>query len=167
MSFKGEFKVAGNTYSIIECGVPLQQKYDQKGKPASGVHSGRIRLILEGTDDGTLGNWMADPTKKQDGKLTFFRVDQDSTFKEVEFEGAYIITLMENFTLDVEMSKALLLEEGTLSQDVGKTDAEDQIRFKKNIKTLFASQHRTQMSYCMLIELTAEKIKIDGVEHQN
>ena len=167
MSFNGEFKVAGNTYSIIECSVPLYQKYDQKGKPASGVHSGRIRLILEGTDDGTLGNWMSDPTKKQDGKLSFFRVDQESTFKEISFEGAYIIALLENFTTDIEMSNALLTEEGTLNLDIGGSDDENKIWFKRRLKLLLASQHRTGMSYCMFVEITAEKIKIDGVEHQN
>jgi hypothetical protein len=167
MSFNAEFKVAGTTYSIIECSIPMHQKYDQKGKPASGVHSGRIRLILEGTDDGTLGNWMSDPTKKQDGKLVFFRIDQPSTFKEVKFEGAYIVALMENFTTDMEMSKALVTEEGAINLDIGKEDDENHIWHKLRLKLLLASQHRTRMSYCMLVEITAEKITIDGVEHQN
>ena len=125
MSFKGEFKVAGTTYSIIQGSIPLKQKYNQKGTPSSGVHSGKIKLILEGTNDGTLGNWMSDPTKKQDGKLIFYRTDQDSTFKVIEFEGGYIIDLIEHFTIDFAISESLTSKEDTISIDLSKTDSED------------------------------------------
>jgi len=167
MSFKGEFKVAGNTYSIIQCSIPIRQKYDPKGKPASGVYSGKIKVILEGTNDGTLGSWMADPTKKQDGKLLFYRVDQDSTFKEVSFEGAYILTLMEHFTSDYTLAESLMLEDDIINTDVGRDDTEEVQANKFDYRRLWACQQRTGMSYCMLVSLTAEKITIDGVEHQN
>ncbi len=167
MSFKADLQVAGNTYSVVQCHIPITQKYDQKGKPSSGVHSGQIKVILEGTDDGALGSWMADPTKKQDGKLTFYRIDQESVFKEIEFEGAYMMTLIEHFTTGTELVQSLLMEEDIVSVDITASDDEDAKQMKFNHSVLRNCQHRTGMSYCMMVSLTAEKIKIDGVEHQN
>ncbi|MDJ1503001.1 type VI secretion system tube protein TssD [Xanthocytophaga agilis] len=168
MSFKGEFKVAGNTYEVIQCHVPLSQKYDQRGRPSSGVHSGRIRIMLDGTADGALGSWMADPTKKQDGQILFYRTDQvDTVFKEVAFEGAYLMTLIESFTLDNESSSSLLLETELINTDIGPDETKDGESLKNSFRDLLGCQQRTGRSYCMLLRISAEKIKIDGVEHTN
>lgn len=166
MSFKATLAVAGKTYDVIQCHLPLSQKFDQKGKPVSGVLAGRIVLIVDGTDDGTLGSWMADPVKKQDGTITFYRVDQESKFKEVDFEGAYMMTLLENFTDDSQLFESLLLETDAISTDQIADEAEEIIKNNAR-RRLLDCQRRTGRSYCMLIRLSAEKVKIDGIEHRN
>ena len=168
MSFKSEFKVGGNSYDVVQAHFHLQQKYDHNNKPASGVHGGQIMVILEGSDDGTLGSWIADPTKKQDGRIIFYRADQqDTKFKEVVFEGAYLLTLIENFTIDNQTQQALLLQEDTIDLDVGPDDSKDARITKFCMKDLMECQQQTGQSYCILLRISAEKITIDGVEHQN
>ena len=168
MSFKGEFKVAGNTYSVIQCSFHLKQKYGHNGKPASGVHTGSVTMILEGTDDGTFGSWIGDPTKKQDGKIIFYRADQaDTKFKEVTLEWAYLMTLMESFILENEISQTLLMEGETIVTDIGPGDDEDKMTRKFASLDLLNCQKATGRSYCILLRISVGKITIDGVEHEN
>jgi|GEM_PF-697930 len=168
MSFKSEFKLQGNTYEIIQCRFSLKQKYSQNGKPASGVHSGMIRVIIEGAYEGTFDSWISDPTKKLDGKIIFYQVDQsDTKFKEVTIEGAYLISLMESFIVDHQITQALLLESGLIDTDIGPHDDVDRQMLKNALSELVKCQQATGRSYCALLRISAEKITIDGVAHQN
>jgi Hemolysin coregulated protein Hcp (TssD) len=166
MSFKCELKVADKTFEVIQCLLPVSQRRNQRGRPASGVRAEEIELILEGTDDGTLSTWMADPTKKQDGNITFFRIDQDSRFKEIDFEGAYMMTLVEYFTVGNRTADFLGMQTDYFSPEVDDIEVADDA-LKKSLNRLLYSQARTGMSYCTLVRISAERIKIDGVEHQN
>jgi hypothetical protein len=160
MSFKATLDIGGKSFELMECNCKLQQKYDSSGKPASGVRGGIIDLIMQGSDDDTFYSWMHEPTKKQDGKITLFRIDQESKFKEIEFKNAYIITIAESFIVD---------------EQIGYLDREhmiDSLRIDGMVRInvyqdLLTCQTRTNRSYLIYCELSAEVVKIDGVEHNN
>lgn len=166
MSFEAALELAGNTYNVINCRIVLQQRFGRNGKPASDVHAARIRIILEGTDDSTFGAWIGEHTKKHDGRIVFYQSDQPgATFKEVKFEGAYLLTLIENFTAETQTVQSLLMQYEEIDTDFEGSDSSEQIGVKFALKGLFSNQLATGMSYCMLLKMVVEKITIDGVEH--
>jgi len=155
MSFRADLSINGKTYEVLEFSSHLEQKYDNKGKPGSGVKGGQLIIIIAGTADDTFSSWAADPTKKNDGTVTLYRIDQNSKFKEYKFSGAYITKLCESFIVDNDIN----------SQDRA-------IRFKSEevehvYEKVMGFHQRTQMSYVMYCEISAGKVTIDGVDHDN
>lgn len=157
MSFKATIDVGGKSFELIHCESILDQKTDPGGRPSSGVHGGHIWIAVEGTDDDTFGSWITDPTKKQDGTITFYKIDQDSKFKEIEFKGAYLTLMVESFITEEDVID-LARREG-IHADVEEVQAAYDI--------MNEVQNRTKMSYIIVCRLSAEKIKIDGVDHDN
>ncbi len=157
MSFKATISVGGKKFDLIYCDSKLEQKSDNSGRPASGVAGGILWLIMDGTDDDTFGTWATDPTKKQDGTITFYRIDQDSKFKEIEFKGAYLTDLVESFIIEEDIGD-IFKTEYFIFNDAVRHEIYDLIK---------ETQNRTGTSYVIFCRLSAEKIKIDGVEHDN
>jgi hypothetical protein len=160
MSFKATIEVDSKTFDLMECTCKLQQKYDSSGKPASGIRGGILDLIMHGTDDDTFYSWMHDPTKKQDGKITIFRIDQGSKFKEIEFKNAYIISIAESFIEDEQIG---YLDREHLINSL----ASDGLVNITVYQDVVACQTRTNSSYLIYCSISAEIVKIDGVEHNN
>ena len=94
-SFSAELSIEGKTFPVLTASYGLYQTTDETGKPNSGVRTHLIQLQLSGSDDDTLTNWAVDPQKRVDGKITFFRIDEQSTFKELTFEQAYCVKYTE------------------------------------------------------------------------
>lgn len=166
MSFRAELCVAGKTYNVYSCNSRFRQPMGNNGRPSSGVHGGFITFTLEGTDDDALWDWIGDPVRKQDGTITFYRIDQDSKFKEIEFKGAYAISLSESFCDASQVAELIETYEGTYSFDAT-SDNDYTDRFYNASKQLISFHKRTRISYCMYFKISAERIKVDGVEHVN
>jgi hypothetical protein len=115
-SFNAELSIDGKTFSVLTASYGLYQAMDESGKPSSGVRTHLIQLQLAGSDDETLTNWAADAQKRLDGKITFFRIDEQSTFKELAFEQAYCVQYAERVapanTTDQALSGSYLIEIG-------------------------------------------------------
>lgn len=94
-SFSAELSVDGKSFPILTTSYGLYQATDESGKPSSGVRTHLIQLQLMGSDDETLADWAVDPQKRLDGKITFARIDESSTFKELSFEQAYCVQYTE------------------------------------------------------------------------
>ncbi|HVM86766.1 MAG TPA: type VI secretion system tube protein TssD [Puia sp.] len=157
MSFKAILDVGGKTFDLLYCSSEVFQKTDSSGRPVSGVHAGYIWFVIEGTDDDTFSSWASDPTKKQDGTVTFYRIDQDSTFKKIEFKGAYLNILIESFIVDEDISDPMRW--GYLVSD---------LKLLEEIYELIKDiQVHSNTSYAIFFRLSAEKVKIDGVDHDN
>ena len=102
-SFKATLKFSGKEYDVLGCSYSFSRTMDSEGKPASGIHAGEISLqVVVGDDDGLLG-WMVDPYKMAEGSVTFMRIDQDSSLKEVKFEDAYCAAYSESFSSNDSM----------------------------------------------------------------
>ena len=82
---------------MLTCNFSFGQATDDKGRPASAVHGGNISLTIVASDDDALLGWMIDPYKKQDGSISFNKIDQDSTLKEVQFKEGYCVSYAEAF----------------------------------------------------------------------
>jgi hypothetical protein len=155
MSFKADLSINGKTFEVLEFSSRLEQKYDNKGKPSSGVKGGLLTVIISGTAEDTFSGWVTDPTKTNDGTITLYRIDQNSKFKEYKFSGAYITKLCESFIADDDID---VQERAVQFKD----DAVEGI-FEK----VLSFHRRTQMSYVMYCEISAGKVTIDGVDHDN
>ncbi len=156
MSFKATLTIEGKSFDILEYRCLLEQQFDPKGRPASGVKGGDIDMILAGTADNTFSNWIVDPTSRKDGSITFFRIDQNSKFKEIKFKGAYLIRLTESCITPPADSQ---IESRIIDNVINKG--------RETFDQIMRFHARTSMSYIIHCNLSAEKITIDGVDHDN
>ena len=97
-SFSAQFSVDGQDYDVMSCNYSFGQSTDEKGRPASLVQGGNIFVQIVADDSDELMGWMVDPYKKTNGTITFKRIDQDSTFKELQFEDGYCVGYSESFS---------------------------------------------------------------------
>lgn len=81
---------------LYHCSYSLHRSVDHMGKPSSGVYGGTIQFELESTDDTSLLEWICSPTKRQSGKITFYKDKDDQEMKSLEFEDAYITEYAES-----------------------------------------------------------------------
>ncbi|MCY7352990.1 MAG: hypothetical protein LH606_20425 [Cytophagaceae bacterium] len=166
MSFQATLTVEGKTFNVLQCSHRISQKYE-RGKVTSGVRGGVIILIVEGTDEDLLGDWASGPTVKKDGDVTFNRIDQKSKFQKLEFEGAYATHYFEFMTSkNIDEQGVFESMADNITMDIKNDDKNETIRIM-NVKTLVRFAERTGMSNCILLRLSAEKIKLDGIDHQN
>ena len=115
-SFSAELSLDGKSFPVLTASYGLYQATDERGKPSSGVRTHLIQLRLTGSDDETLPDWAVDPQKRLDGKVTFLRIDEASTFKELSFEQAYCVHYAEQVA-PADMADQLL--PGSYLIDIG------------------------------------------------
>ena len=99
MSFKAELDVDGKTWSIRRMYTNIHRATDKKGRPAS-TPGWDIYIMIDVTDENSLMNWMVDPSKQLDGKITLYKTDQDAKLKEISFKKAYCTYLADLFQSD-------------------------------------------------------------------
>ncbi len=97
MAFKAKFEVDGKTLNVLNCSFSFHQNVDPTGRPSSDVRGGMIHVTVESTEDTSLFEWMTDPHGFKDGKITFYKRDQDSKMKELEFKQASCVEYSESF----------------------------------------------------------------------
>ncbi len=95
--FRVELSLEDHTYGVAQCEYVISQKTDETGRPTGIVRSGLIQIVVAGTEDELLASWATDSNKQLDGKLTFYRLNEDGVFKEVKFEGGYCVAYREYF----------------------------------------------------------------------
>jgi hypothetical protein len=156
MSFKAILKLSDKSFELQECVCGFRQKRDRLGKPQAGVTGGIIKMILELNDDDTFTDWIVNPKRKEDGTITFYRIDQESKFKQIKFEGAYLIDLVESFISDGDMNLPL-----------GHDTEVDDIELQETFRFVLNHQIRSGSSYSVFCRISAEKINVDGTDHDN
>jgi hypothetical protein len=167
MSFKATLTVDGKSFNVLQCSHFLKQK-SERGKVTSGVRGGAITLILDSTDEELFGSWATGPTAKKNCEIVFDRIDQQSALQKLEFEDAYAL-----FYFELMASRNLSDVEAILevSNDVLSFDLTEKNLYLDRLfsatKTLLNFAGRTQVSNCILLRLSAAKIKLDGIDHQN
>lgn len=125
-SFSAQFKVDGQEFEVMSCNYSFGQATDEKGRPASNVQSGNIFVQIVASDDDSMMGWMVDPYKKTNGSITFKRIDQDSTFKEIQFEDGYLVGLSESFNSTNSSAMTLSLNISARKITVGGASHESQ-----------------------------------------
>lgn len=87
----------GTTYLARQCWLEIDQSTDAVGRPSSATRGGKLRLELDVVEDDTLSEWMADPHKKLNGSVRYYRTSEEATLKEIQFDDAYCIEYVERF----------------------------------------------------------------------
>ena len=142
------------TFKILKCLCKTEQKFDQTGSPASGVTGGSISLLMEGTADDDFASWMCDQQPK-DGTINF-SID-DSSFKKIEFKNGFLVKMHESFHA-----------EGVPAHDrFDRLTEFDDIAENYMYDEIIDYQGRSKLGYLMQCSISAEKVSIDGVDHDN
>lgn len=155
MAFKVNLDLDGKTFEVLKCLWEARQSFDRQGNPDSGVAGGKIGLVMAGTEEDVFDKWICDPLKHMDGEISFY-ID-DSTYKKLEFKNGFLVRLNESYHGENQpeiSSRDGLVDFNDVSQDL---DYQQMQQYHK----------RTGDSYLIYCLISAEKIKIDGVEHDN
>jgi hypothetical protein len=155
MSFKATLKVENTEFEVLKCVSDMEQDIDATGRVRSAVKGGNLRLVLRGNNEETLTSWALKKTTKYGGTITFMKMDGLSKFREIKFEDAYITWFAESFRFggDEENFENVM----QFSDDV-----------EKEMFHMVTSAHEQFKSdYLVVCKLSALRITIDGVEHDN
>jgi hypothetical protein len=144
----------GKSYQVLKCLCRTEQKFDQNGNPASAVNGGMISLLMEGGPDDDFASWMCDQQPK-DGTITF-SID-DSSFKKIEFKNGFLVKMHESFHAE-GVPKHDRFDRSTVYEDPAENFLYDMI---------LDYQDRSAINYLVQCSISAEKISIDGVDHDN
>ncbi|RFS25031.1 phage tail protein [Chitinophaga silvatica] len=102
MSFKAKLEVNGLQYNIQHVTYELSQEIDATGRPSAITRGGRIRMTVESTGQTELFEWMVNNFERKDGTITFFKRDNDSKLKMLEFKEGYLVRFQESFDYENE-----------------------------------------------------------------
>jgi hypothetical protein len=157
MSNKVTLDLDGKSFEVLRCLCKCEQQSDKNGSPSSGVVGGYISLLMAGSAEDTFASWMSDPQQTKDGTIDFSV--QDSSFKKIEFKKAFIVKLHESFNGEAQFDLDRLERTTTQTSE----DPAEQYIYEQ----ILHYQSRTGTSYVMQCTISAEKISIDGVDHDN
>jgi hypothetical protein len=98
MPFTAELEIEGKSYKVYECEYSFSQQVDLQGKPNPKVKGGTIKMVIEGSDDDVHLSWTVNKARKDEGTITFYKIDQ-SKFREIKFEQAHCIRYKETVSI--------------------------------------------------------------------
>ena len=120
MSVRAELTIEGQTFRVVRFYTTLRRQEDDRGRPTSDP-TWRIFLLLDASNDKTITNWMCDPKKKVDGKITLYKIDQDSKLKEIEFKKSFCFKMRDFFNASVSFTSTFI---GIAGKDIVINSAE-------------------------------------------
>lgn len=100
MSFLAKLDLDGEEINVLDCSFTFRQDTDYTGRPCAKPQGGQISLLIESTSKTDFLEWMISPSIVKKGVITFFRRDNMSSLKNVEFSEAYCIEYTEHFNAD-------------------------------------------------------------------
>lgn len=95
-SFSAYFTVSGFETNLNYVYLDINQAVDTLGRPASLTRGGKVTLEFNATDDSVVAEWMANPAKRMDCKVTFLGL-LGERLKQMELTNAYCVELHERF----------------------------------------------------------------------
>ncbi len=110
MSFLSKLHIDGEDYNLLDFRIEFIQESDTTGKPVGVPKGGRVKVIIEATQNTNFLSWMVDPNQTKDGKVTFFRRDAMSKMRELSFTKAYCLRYVEEFTSTTAVPMQITLE---------------------------------------------------------
>ncbi|SMD44119.1 hypothetical protein SAMN00777080_2734 [Aquiflexum balticum DSM 16537] len=97
MSFLAVLKLDEEEYRILYCSFAFHKEIDPTGKPISIPLGGVLEIKLESNRKTNFYDWMISPTLVKSGTITFFRRDEMSRLKSLEFNDSHCIAYKETF----------------------------------------------------------------------
>jgi Hemolysin coregulated protein Hcp (TssD) len=95
-SFAAYFTVSGFETNLNYVYLDINQAVDTLGRPASLTRGGKVTLEFNSTDDTVVTEWMVNPAKRMDCKVTFLGLLRE-TLKTMELTNAYCVEMHERF----------------------------------------------------------------------
>lgn len=115
-AFRATVSMRGREIEILFSHLEFSRKTDNKGRPVTSVIGGRLTFSVESTKDTEILEAMINSQfKPVSGKITFYKTDDNSIFRIIEFRCAYIVYFKEVFNVD---KRRPMLITKTLSADI-------------------------------------------------
>lgn len=96
MAFRATLNLGGKEFDVLDCDYRLDRDVDSKGRPASNIYGGKIRVHIESTDDTSILESMISQFKPISGSIVFKKGNEEAKMKELSFENAYIVSFEES-----------------------------------------------------------------------
>lgn len=97
MSFRAILKVDGEESKVLHCSYSFLKVTDSTGKPTSIPQGGMVTIRVESNGKTNFYDWMISPTQVKSGDITFYRRDEMSKLKSLEFADAHCVAYNETF----------------------------------------------------------------------
>ncbi|GAB4044069.1 type VI secretion system tube protein TssD [Spirosoma litoris] len=112
MAYEGKLSIEGDDYNINWMLLRVIRDEDKRGVPSSRPEWGLL-IGLDALEDSKIKNWMIDPHMQKDGKVVLNRIDEDATYKEIEFKKAYCSIYRDEFFADQDYLKTTIFIVGS------------------------------------------------------
>ncbi|GAF05239.1 type VI secretion system tube protein TssD [Saccharicrinis fermentans] len=96
MAFRATLSLAGKEFDVLDCDYKLERDVDSKGRPASNIYGGKVRVRVESTEDTSILEQMVNQFKPITGSVIFKKGDEEAKMKELTWENGYIISFEES-----------------------------------------------------------------------
>lgn len=107
MAFRATLNLGGKEFDVLDCDYKIKRDVDSKGRPASNLYGGKVRVHVESTEDTSILEQMITQFKPLSGSIVFKKGDEEAKLKELTWENGYIIEFEEN--IDVVGKKNMSL----------------------------------------------------------
>ena len=96
-SFRCLLTLAGQDYPVVQCTYEFNQDTNERGRVATKVRSGLLKLHLDVPDGDQLLAWATNPHKKLSGHLTFEAIDRPIAHEQLSFADGLCVSYEETF----------------------------------------------------------------------
>jgi hypothetical protein len=109
MSFLARLKLGENTYNVITADYEVSQQVDQNKMPMAIPKLGFINVIIESSTKVELLDW-AIQNQKKNGKIIFYKKDNNATMKALDFKDAFCVQYKEIFEAEGAIPMRIILK---------------------------------------------------------
>ena len=107
----------GEPIEVLQCSYAMERETDKSGMPSTGIHGGKISLVIKSSSDITFFDWMINAFAQKKGEIQFFKRNDPTPAKVLTFENAYIISHGESFNILDETLDQPMVEKFTVSAE--------------------------------------------------
>ncbi len=100
MSFLAKLNLDGEEFNIIDFEYETNKNLDPSGQPSSKVRAGTLKLLIESNIKIDFFEWAISDTATKDGEIIFYKRDNISSLKKIEFKDAYCVSSKEKFNAE-------------------------------------------------------------------
>lgn len=97
MSFLAKLNIDDDEMNILECSFNFNQGADSSGRPSQKPRGGQIKILIESTNKTDFLEWMVSNHMTKNGSIIFYKRDNMSSLKTIEFKEAYCLDYTEDF----------------------------------------------------------------------
>ncbi len=116
-SFRATLELGGKEFDVLYSEYVFSRDTDKKGKVASNVYGGRVKVQIESTADTSVIEAMLNSQFKSiEGKIVYKKTEEDAKMKEIEFKNAYLVYYKE--VLDVNGERPMVIDFTVSAEEV-------------------------------------------------